>query len=134
MSATAMEIVKDQTAEQAEPIVANEKRERENSNGNGQRSDILSKLFIALLTFLLTYIAMQLGDIKRTSNETHDLQIRSAERENFKDKEMAVLTNRVDTIERGYQYNVLTRLTYIEAKTGYKAPTKGDDNDSHSTP
>ena len=118
-----MEIAQDRNSVEEEPIVADK---RENSNGR-ERSELWSKLFIALLTLLLTYMVTQLGDIKRTSNETHDMQIRSAERENSRDEKVAVLTNRVDTIEKAYQYNLNTRLTYIEAKTGIKAPQqKGD--------
>lgn len=37
-------------------------------------------------------------------------------------EKMAELTNRIDTVEKAYQFNINHRLTYIEAKTGVKAP------------
>ena len=80
-------------------------------------------LVVGILSSLVGYMISQLSTLNSTQTA---LLVSITEQKGKVDaltERIDRMQSQVDTIEKAYQYNVGNRLSYLEAKTGYKAPT-----------
>jgi len=99
--------------------------DRRAEHRNGDRVAPWPAIFAALVTImvaLLSIAVIQLSDIKRSVQETRDMALIQRTTQETMRRDIDKIENRVDTIEKAYQYNLNSRLSYVEAKTGIKKP------------
>lgn len=104
---------------------------REDASAPAWKSSVWSIIFSVLVTILISLASVmisKLSSIESSVRETRDALIRQDEGLKRLRDDYSNLAGRVSTIERAYQYNLNTRLTYVEATLGIKKQGQTQDD------
>lgn len=106
-----------------------DRRTHADTNGRSAPWPAIFAALVSIMLALLSVAVIQLSDIKRSVQETRDMAIIQRATQETMRRDIDKIENRVDTIEKAYQYNLNSRLSYIEAKTGIKKPSQDKEGD-----